>query len=106
MAWSSRDLTTWTETVLPVPTGASEAAVSSLARVDDGYIAAGQGGGQTLTWLTADGVAWRLADATPRADRTIDHLADGPAGLLAFGALADKGRQDTYHLAVWRTEPP
>ncbi len=103
MAWSSRDLANWTATQLPVPTGGSQAAVWTLARADGTYVAAGRGGEQALTWLSADGVTWRLAVAA-RGHTPIEELADGPAGLLAFGLMEDKGSSSRYHLAVWRMD--
>ena len=106
IAWATRDLASWTVTSLPVPDGVTRSYAGTLGRWRDGYVAAGTGaasvGVSTLTWLSDDGEAWRLADRQAIPGLIISDIARGPAGTLAFGQVSATG--DRYRMLVWRLD--
>jgi hypothetical protein len=107
-AWISADLTAWTTVALPVPSGMVQSGAGAIAYGEPGYVATGAGGSKTpdpysedgeepgiaLTWLSDDGLAWRLAVAGAARIWT---LVDGPAGVLGFDPFSDP-------MSVWRLD--
>jgi hypothetical protein len=79
------DLGRWTVVVMPVPEGAAGSGVLALGHGVLGYVATGFAARQPITWLSDDGMRWRIADVGPSADLIIDAIAVGRAGLLGFG---------------------
>lgn len=95
-AWSSRDLVTWTTSLMPQPAGVN-ASVWTVARHGAGYVATGG----DLTWLSDDGATWRLADVAYDHDSSIGEIANGPAGTLGFASLTGNpgDRIDVFRLS-------
>ncbi len=89
MAWASDDLGRWTVVVMPVPENSTYSFLGALGHGLLGYVATGGAGfvdRHAITWLSDDGMSWRIADARPSADEEIYAIADGPAGTLGFGS--------------------
>jgi len=91
--WTSEDRVTWTPTVLPIPAPHGGGRVASIALAPAGYVAAGtifvdDGGAETWTSFSEDGLTWvelpHVAKTEADSDATI--VGDGPAGILGIGA--------------------
>jgi hypothetical protein len=109
LTWASDDLVGWTTTVLPVTSQGTQALVWALAHGDVGYVAtglAGPAGGydRAVTWMSAEGTVWRIADTQPSKTFAIEQIMDGPAGMLGLGSVLVSETEDesTYMLDVWR----
>jgi hypothetical protein len=106
LAWTTHDLRTWSTSVLPVPADTRSSGVSNLGRSTIGYVATGgvSPESRAITWLSDDGLSWRIADVRPSVDLSLDELVDGPAGMLGLGerSLPDATESDAYQLIVWR----
>ena len=108
IAWSTPDLASWTVTSLPVPDGLTWAHAGSASRWRGGFVAAGYGTNLvdnvlTLTWLSDDGEAWRLASQQAHPGVAVEQMASGPAGTLGFGTVPANGHR--YRMPVWRLDP-
>ena len=79
-AWSSADLATWSATPMN-PDGAASAGVLAAIHEAGRDVAVGRSGERGATWISEDGVAWRLAAG---AGPEIETLASGPAGTLGL----------------------
>ncbi len=91
--WRSEDRVTWTPTVLPIPAPHGGGRVASIALTTSAYVAAGtifvdDGGPETWTSRSEDGLMWvelpHVAKTDGESDPTI--VADGPAGVIGIGA--------------------
>jgi hypothetical protein len=103
--WTSEDRVTWTPTVLPIPAPHGGGRVASIALAPAGCVAAGtifvdDGGAETWTSFSEDGLTWvelpHVAKTEGESDPTI--VADGPAGVIGIGA-GPTGSENTA--AVW-----
>jgi hypothetical protein len=106
MTWASQNLTAWTTSDLPEPPDLRDERVWALAHRASGYVATGEfgEGRHAMTWVSDDGITWRLADAgraTGLGD-IVFTIAHGPAGMLGFGC-GDPVCEGTA-TAVWRLE--
>ncbi|HEY5628548.1 MAG TPA: hypothetical protein VIR16_03475, partial [Candidatus Limnocylindrales bacterium] len=90
--WTSEDRATWTPTMLPIPAPHGGGRVASIALTTAGYVAAGtifvdDGGPETWTSQSEDGLTWvelpHVAKTEGESDPTI--VADGPGGTLGIG---------------------
>jgi hypothetical protein len=104
--WSSTDLASWTTAVLPVPPGRElSSRVWALGLGNAGYVAGGNSwttewGHEAFTWVSHDGIEWRLADARSRQAISIEGIASGPAGVLGFGSV--QVTEEVWRLDVWK----
>lgn len=92
-SWTSSDLSAWTERPLPGAAGLDASTVRVVAS-DAGYALVASGGEGHGSWLSSDGVTWQAVEDAP----AVTTIAEGPAGVIGFGAPDEGGVIRVYAL--------
>ncbi len=100
-AWTSPDGRTWSSSALPE---ADPGYGWDIVATPGFLVALGSSGDRPDTWISTDGRAWTRSgdpDLGPTG-ASIDHLANGPAGIVAVGTELKGGGQ--HPMAWWSAD--
>ena len=99
VAWASDDLADWTRTELPGPDGHAEV-VQAAAHQPGRDIAVGwDEQRRDLTWISDDGIEWRIAE---QGSAPIEAIAVGPAGVLGIVGTWDAAGDTVTGFDIWK----
>ncbi len=99
-AWTSHDVDTWSTMPLPgLDVGGQILQSAAHEPGRDIAVGLGRDNSASLTWISTDGVRWRIAD---RSSPPIESIAAGPAGTLGLIGIWDGAGNAVTGFEVWK----